>query len=430
MITVKGFLNISERINNKLNETSVIGELSSISRTYSKDVGEYKSQGNDDYILYTFSCTDNTNDHVVLPQASVDSAISILNSIYGYVKTNQAPHDETDLSITVKNLNLNTLETIELGSFIDDGDIVIPEWVEFTLKNTNDTFRIWFCDESFRNQYDLFEIDVVSVLNDPNDFHAPFESVATMVSAVSTKQLVTKAQALRNVHPETVFHFLEFNLVNKNNPSIKISVPWFILIYGLAGDNLEYIKDAIEDYLVSNSDYNRDEWEVIFPDIFRRKEFKFFPMWNNTAIENLTSVSGLYSQIVSLEEVYNYASTKIPEFTPSDIYGNLEIFPHHYKYITSAVIKGNGNDSTNDKLYKLFKDYLPTPNTSLDFGRMTKNTRDWCMVIYSLMKDAEKATRYNTLTPGVSRVIRNNKLYVIASYNDINYLVYAKSNDN
>jgi hypothetical protein len=64
----------------------------------------------------------------------------------------------------------------------------------------------------------------------------------------------------------------------------------------------------------------------------------------------------------------------------------------------------------------------------VDFNRMSKNTQDWAFMIEQMLYAAESMSDFTTIPVGMMKVHRDGILYLTKSYNNVNYLVVAKSN--
>ena len=204
---------------------------------------------------------------------------------------------------------------------------------------------------------------------------------------------------------------------------------WGVLVYGENGDNIDSIKDAIVQYLLANSTKTEEQWKEIFPEIFQRTEFVFYPRWDHIAIRNTTELSSVYSSIYSPSEMLTHVLENSPnEITPTFVANNLFVMPFDYKSITCGVICGATNTIDRDSLLEIVPDYIPVNTSSLDFNRMSEKTREWVIKMVELLKVAETATEYSTIRNPIRRVFRNGKLFVCFVYDNVNFLVSAKKN--
>ena len=130
MLKVKGFVTIAALVTNVKDSVSRLGELSPISRTFSKEIGEYVSNVYQGYTLNTFNSIDSTtNQHTILSQGNVDFCLGVIRSIYGYASTNIRPYNTADFIATVKRSFSGVIGDLVFGEYIEDANIGLPEWV-------------------------------------------------------------------------------------------------------------------------------------------------------------------------------------------------------------------------------------------------------------------------------------------------------------
>jgi hypothetical protein len=127
-------------------------------------------------------------------------------------------------------------------------------------------------------------------------------------------------------------------------------------------------------------------------------------------------------------ECIAFAKNAISYYPDPYIAENTTIFPYAYKALTVVAVNGDTNIDTAKKIDVLFPDYVPIPSTSEDFNRMSINTRNWVLFIEHLIIIAEKATIYTTVPGDLRKQVRDGNLYISGLFNNINYLVAARSN--
>lgn len=198
------------------------------------------------------------------------------------------------------------------------------------------------------------------------------------------------------------------------------------MIYGGYGDNIDDIKDAIADYVLTNSIHIRDHWEHIIPDIFRRTEFTILPRWDLYSIPNMLTQQGLYSQVVNPAEVLEFAKSYVILYSTAHIQSNTYIIPYPYKSIMLTIINGQYNIEGKKDFKELFPDFLPIPSTSLDFGRMTLKTQDLVYKLEEMLMVAETMGNYTLIPRSMRRVRRQGKLYLTRLIDNINYVMVPK----
>ena len=126
-------------------------------------------------------------------------------------------------------------------------------------------------------------------------------------------------------------------------------------------------------------------------------------------------------------ECLTFAKAKWPQYTALYVDNNLTLIPFDYKAVTAVVLNGNTNVDGKKVFREMFPDYIPVPNTSHDFGRMTSTTQDWVLRMIELLVVAETATAHSPIPSHVRRVVRQGVIYICSIYDNINYLVATKS---
>jgi hypothetical protein len=102
--------------------------------------------------------------------------------------------------------------------------------------------------------------------------------------------------------------------------------------------------------------------------------------------------------------------------------------PYDYKALMIVAVNGDTNVPEAARLPELFPDYVPVPSTSQDFNRMTERTRNWVLFLQALLVAAETATLYSSVPQNLRKQQRDGVLYVSSMFENINYLVAARSN--
>lgn len=429
MITLKGFVTISQYINNAPGETSPLGELSTWSMTYTKERGEYSNANIPGYKLHTFKSVDESNLKVSVPDNQVEQILQIVQECINYATTHIRPYNPIDFSNTILGSFFGRISNLTYGEFVDNGSLALPEFITWVSNEyNNNVIKIWLADESFKSQYDEYEINVVPPLTPLDNFFGFYNQAVSDVTARTFTDLTNDIQTLKGDHPETYMRLMGFDYVNQNNPSQRTATTWAVLIYGRAGDHIDIIRDEIVRFILANSSYARPEWSVIFPDIFKRTEFIILPRWDKLSIPNLQVSAALYSSLLDPVECVSFALQAFDFYPPAWIEDNITIMPFDFKALSLLVINGYDNVAENATIAGIFPDYIPVSSTSLDFNRMTVKTREWLLILEQLLITAETATEYNSIPDSVRRIDRNGIMFISAVYENVNYMVAAKQN--
>jgi hypothetical protein len=429
-VIVKGFVTINSFVNNTPGQVSALGELSAWSRTYSKEKGEYQQDDIPGYRLTTFKVVDNvTGVQQVLGTPIAREAIQVVASCIQYATTHIRPYDSIDFKNTLLTNFFQKVTDLHMGDFRDNGSIALPEWLSWTsAENNNAVIKIWLSDPAFQDQYDEYEIVVIPPINTVDNLFNAYNLALTEINSRTSAQMSDKIETVKGVNPETYLRLLDFNFVNRINTTQVNKTTWAVLVYGKVGDNIDSIKDAIVEYVLTNSTHTKSEWEVILPDIFKRTEFVLLPRWDKISIPNLGNLSSLYSSAVSPLEAIAYAKRAINFYSTTFIDSNITIFPYDYKALAIVAVNGNTNIEGSETLFGLFPDYIPVPSTSADFNRMQVKTRNWLIFLEQLLIIAETATQFTSVPLFARKQYRNNLLYISGMYDNVNYLIAAKSN--
>ena len=426
MYIVKGFATHSNFANNKPNVVNSFGELSTHALTYETDKGIYHSKDDDKITLYTFK-TLNNNEYEELSADWLDHISTIVNFIY--TKTLSAKEIWRDELLTELIEKFSDIgNSFYCGEIAKDNNYYCPEWVSWKRNDFESSIRIWFSDKSFLKRYDETTLVVVPALENVDDFFKSKKEVSELLSKQTPSVYAERVEKTRNNKPCTVTRVFEATWHDKRNFSDTLPTVWTVLIYGIKGNNIDSIKDAIIEHILNNSSHDRDEWKEVFPDIFKRTEFIFIPRWDKFAIPNRTTMKGIYSPVVHVNEVLEYAKPYLDKYREQWISQYISVFPHIYRSISMLVC---GNEENRDSLYRItdvYPDYIAENSTSQDFNRMTEETRDWSEKITNMVIVAEHMDLYSDIPDNTNRLIRNGKLFLSQSIDNIQYLVAAKYN--
>lgn len=433
MFVAKGFISHAQYLSNVNGVVAPIGELSTQALTYAREKGYYRSATDNDLSLTTFITKDDTTT-VQLVTQTVDHVVGIAKFIYTRSIAAAEEIFADELLIDLIAQFSATAENFACGEITDNGSIWMPEWISWKAKNltgidVDNNFRIWFSDEAFRLQYDSFEIYPVAPTDTLNDFFKTPAEVQTMIDAVTPSENSIRIQTAKEGHPESVLRSETFDYVSPLNPNYKIPVTFTTLIHGEAGNNIDSVTDAIVEFILANSTHTREEWLVLFPDLFRRTEFILLPLWDQFAIPNRIAMeAGIYSPITNLKRALALIKQYVVDYPEAHINDYTELMGTPYKSLSILTI---GSPDNRDDLFQItdvFPDYLQAFSTSLDFNRMSNKTKNWVTMLASMLIVAETMESFTGIPPGMTKMTRDDVLYVVKRYENINYLIAAKTN--
>lgn len=433
MYAIKGFVSHASFSDNTVGKVATIGEISTKSLTFSREKGQYTTSNAPDLTLTTFlSAVDGVLQPV--PGLLVEHILKICKFVYGKTlnSTQQVYADElfNDLITTFA----GEAENFSGGQIITDGKSYMPEWISWKyVKDStygNNEIRVWFVDDSFQSQYDEFQIVVVPPLVNLDDFFKTGTEVENAVNAVTETLRWQQVQSAKDGYPETIVSSIPYDYNDPYNASHKVPTNWAILMYGNAANNVDAVNRSVEDYILANSTHTRDEWIKIFPDIFKHTEFILVPVWWQYAVAQKETQEGLYSGVLNMTQAIGKLKEVVSTYPANQIEYFGSSMAHVYK---GLAILSVGSIDNRDNLFRItdvFPDYFPVSTTSLDFNRMSQNTRDFMNMLQQMLLISETMTEYSSIpmNAGFSKAIRGGVLYLVKNYKNINYFVAAKKN--
>lgn len=428
---LKGFVVMSSMADNAVGEVSVLGELSSRAYSYAREKGHYKVEDYSAVELVSFKSHSVEEGMVPVPFDVADNTLELTQWIYDQSIAGTIPQVEDEL---IQNLYSqfadSGLSNIRIGEFVSEGQYVMPSWVAWKI-NRNDNMgtasvKVWLADDAFRRQYDEYEIIVVPATTPIDNFFADYNTVNGLVSDFNMPALTLAVEAAAGIYPYTLLRTILFDWITPNNESLTIPTPWSVIIYGIAGNNIDVIKTKLREWILANSTRTREDWIAIFPDIFRSTEFIITPLWSQYSIPNKTLQSGLYSPVIQPAVALELAEVTAHGYPPAHVAAVLSASVFMYKSLGFLSVGGPENRDEIYTFYEKFVDYIAVPTDSADFNRMDPITQGWIMMITEMLLIAEEMTEFSDIPVGMTRMKRGNVLYVVSSYQDVQYLVVAK----
>ena len=431
MFVLKAFATNSTFTNNIPGKNSTIGEISTQSLTYSQNKGYYKSTLSANIDLFTFtSAIDNTP--YQLTQDLVDQTITIIAFIYNASTASGAQIYADVLLNSLFTTFATTANNFACGEIVSNGKYTIPEWVSWTSLDianigTGNEIKIWFNDPSFQAQYDDYQLVVVPPITPIDGFFTSPTNIKSLLAANTPPIVTNLIQNAKNGFPESILTTNEYNFVDPTNPTNLIPTAWNLLIYGAAGNNVDVIQNTLIQYILANTTKTQAQWTAIFPDIFKVTEFIIMPNWDKYSIPNMTLQSGIYSPSIVMSNALALLTSKVTNYPSAHINANADIFSQPYKSLTLMSIGSPDNNNGIFNISTMFPDFIDVSSTSSDFSRMSQSTQDWANLLDRAIISAETLTAYSNVPVGMSKVTRNNILYLVFKFNNIDYLVSAKS---
>jgi hypothetical protein len=429
MDIIKGFALNRNFINNTPGVVADIGELSTVGWTFAKEPRVYSSQTYPTISLVHFpTIGSGVGTSASIPDLQKDHILKVIAKVYE--KSNSATivfAPGAFIEYLLAQMG-SEIADITVGGVVTSGNRSIVEWVQWrnpaaAAGNVN---KVWFSDKAFQGQADEYEITVISPIEPPNLFFGQPAEVKYMLTSLTYSQEVERIQTARGKSSETKLWGNTYNYVNPVNQNDKTPAKFTCLLYGAAADNIDLIKEAIVQYLLKNSNYTRDQWKNILPDLFMRTEFMIFPQWERMAVEHVVgSNNGIYSPVVDLTAIANKLVVEAVEYDEAHIRANGQALTFPYMSVAATAIGHTENREGKKKITDWYPDYFFVNNTNADFNRMSLPTQEWVLMIMEMLKIARDMTTSTTIPQGYSRVKRGTRLFLAKSHKNVQYLVAA-----
>lgn len=429
MYSSKSFCSVDALLSNIPGENSSVGELTTYGQTFTRNLGLYTDHDRAGYTLLNFISSSDIDGPSVMGFELVNQSIAISHLIIqkGQLTNGEVFSDEL-LSELFTWGQTNDASAFSLGPMSSHDGKWFPDWVKWSSGHVVEANEntVWFTIAGFMAQYTDFDIVVVPPLDNLDTFFTSSVNVQSVISQITVPQTMDRIQQFKDGHPETIVRSEIYDYVNPLNNTQHIPVNWPVLIYGPAGNNIDAIKDALVDYILANSSHTRQEWTVIFPDIFKRTEFIIAPHWHKYGIPNMTLQQGIYSPLSRPTEVLEYIKQIAVDYDDTHVDENAVVMGHPYRSLAVSVI---GSSENRDDLFgidQVFEDYINVSTSSTDFNRMDPVTQAWVLMIAEMIVIAETMSEFSTVPQGMMKMRRGDLWYVVKTYQNIQYLVASK----
>lgn len=458
MYNLKGFIRYNDLISNDNGVVSGLGEMSPLALTYTKEKGYYVQPTINGIELVSMS--GKLTEGMVTSRMPAPDEVAELAILVGkwvmdvseqsglFTEINdQYPlyMDALNLEFTTgsnihfdfTNAQMGEMLTMEIAEGVDKR---MPSWLSWSMTYNDgvDDFaavvKVWFADVAFRNEFDEYEIVVVPPIDDVDDFFGNKAAVQALIDQFTIPVMMEKIAEAIDIYPATLVKTFMFNWYDDLDPPNSISTPWTVVIYGMAGNNYDFIIAAIANYILTNSsepEHDQPAWENVFPDIFKVTEFTITPMWNRMAIPNNDPYLGVYQPMVNFSQDMVEIAPTFATYPEEHVALHLMSGVLMYNSIAFYVVgsHNNRNDQEGNPIFDfddIFPDYFAVSTGSNDFGRMSLFTQNWVIFILELLVAAKTMTESSTIPFNTTRIIRNNVMYLAGFYEGIQYLITSK----
>lgn len=451
--SLKGFVSVGAFADNDRYEIAPLGELSLQSATYAKDRALYTttSQGANPTTLKlsVFSCRTTEDDFYAAPASYQSLLLQMIRWCHAQALngtfTNNAENARQSLMAEFD----GNITSAVVGQMIQQDGVWLPASLQFYISPDSlgtwdpgvrpdlerSRIKLWFANEAFAAEYDEFDIEFLAPIDNArlDDFFLLAEQIEEKVKARTMEETMVLVHEIKDNQPETKIRTIPFLYHDPNNETWTMSTNWTFVIYGAAGDNIDSIKEELATWILDNSTHSREEWAVIFPDIFTSTEMIITPMWSNYSVENATLSDGVYSPTINTQQALAAARRTCTGtlYNNQHIDAVLSVVGCPYKSITLLAVGGPENRDGVFRFEEIWPDYMAVFTSSLDYNRMQPETQEWVALLHRMLKVAETMTDFSDLPQDMTRLRRTNAanetyMYVVANYNNVQYLVASR----
>lgn len=426
MYILKGFMVIQALSDNQPGQVATLGELSTWSKTFTRELGHYSRSAHPDVDFKSFLSKDDSAE-IEVPPFIADTVIEIGQWMYEGAASGLFTVNTSNFVSALLGEFSNKIDNVATGQMVTNSKgNNLPEYIQFTHRDYDDNFiKIWFTDDSFRRQYDEYEIEVVPPIENIDDLLGQAIQVKALLDQVDDSERMHRIQVLKDRHPNSITKVEMFDWSNPIQSEITLRTSWGIIIYGPAGDTLDNIRNELIHFILDNSEYERNVWEDYLPDIFKITEFTILPFWDIYSIPNETLHTGLHSPSIQPQFAIDRLVAMTPEYPEEHTKQHIDITVSNYRSLSLAIVGGPDNRDDVFRFYDQFKDYIVIPSSSAEFGRMSPKTQSWVMLLAQMLKICETMDEFSDIPIGMSKLERDGILYLVASYDEIQYLVVS-----
>ena len=438
--TFLSFGSIAELYNNSNLAISPIGELSNKARTYAKDPSAYSADETTTTVLYNFLTSDE-NGESTMSVTFADKQIEVSDWLYDQAKKGNLTDSVGSCLNMLTTQFGGTIEFLEVGEMVTDSTVYMPSMIhgyhletitdengESTLKHE---FFIWYAEEYFRREYPKVSFAIVHPIP-LEDMDSLMEMNYLQVNerlAQETPDIIedrTDVLTDGDKYPYTSRGVKSFEIMDDVNNASSVGY-WRYLTWGNNTDSEDQLYEQIQNEILENSEYDREDWEEKIPDLFNPVEFTVVPSFNDLGIKNLTNATSTYSPVLS-EETRRVAVDYylLPTVGEEHIIKSLETFPMLYKSIKVGFVSKPTNREGFDKITNVIGDYQLIPSTDAAFGDMSPLTRSFIFLIEELLAAAETVTPYSVIPAGIARLERDGKLCVSKRLDSIRLVMITR----
>lgn len=429
MYELKAFAHIGPFVDNARGVVAPVGELSPMSFTYTREKEYFNSAAAAGQTLVVFS---SKRDGVVETTDGVLATKILAVSKWTYDTAAAGGFTSNNESFRSKFITQfgNLYSLYSTGTMVRNGNnVFVPAVIEFRDKaNDNLRYRLWFADEAFAQQFDEYEIKCISPIDDIDVFFQGGAAVDSALKARTPDMTDELRQAAKDGYPETYIRNEPFEWNDPQGILERKPVYWPLIIYGIAGWNIDAIKEALREHILANSTHTKEEWAEIFPEIFTATEFICVPLWGFPSVPNKALTTGLLSSITNVKKGMEQLVrlTRGEGYTEEWMAEHGEMVATTHRCGNMMVIGGPKNRDDVFELYQRYPDYIAVRSTEVDAGRMSPETRRFVIALEEMMIVAEDMKPDSSIPVKFSRMVRDGVLFLVSTVDKFQFLIVSQ----
>ncbi len=438
MYILKGFMSMPSLAADGKNEIAEFGEFSTYCQTFTRDMRNYAISAQPDVELFVLKSIDELESRTN-PSAGFRSILLGFGQwVFNQLIAGSIPPDRNKPAfIQSIQTQFPTMSAISIGAILESTKVAgrnCPDYVQFKMLDGTNQYQVtlWFADESFREQYDEYEIFVVPPVPDINQLINDKVNVVPLIQGQTADLIINRVQEITGDLPHTALYSYKLTWHDPNDFNAVYPTAWTAIIYGAAGYDNEAIKEKIRDYIEEHSDY--EHWNQIYPDLYAETEFSFFPLWADLALQSNAQQVGIYSSLVGNKKSRDVTKTFLPSGysqagVPVDTYLDAHLFNGvaFYRTLSFTSVGNPNNKNAIRDVQQLYPDINFNLDTlSNDFGRMTLESQELSRKFNAALNVAREFKPSDVLAVGYTRMVRRGMHFIAFNYLDYNYIILTK----
>ena len=368
-------------------QVNTIGDIQNKGLTYSRDLNSYISNSG---ILYIFDVGTLTNEQqAVVKTVNKNLALLLDNTVNYNTSSGSLLTDlEAVLGTGITSLTLGA----SIISSVDE--VVYPSSMTFTFTNMSYSwnYKIWLSNSNFLAEYPLGEFNLITPVTNLLTLYNNYNAAKADVDNSGVTDLINMVNTQMSGIALTGIASFSLKVFNINDTTEFFDLP-IIVPYTAALACTQYnFFNSFKNQLLSLGTMTIDDWVKVIPELIPLDEYYIKPNWKNTALADMTVVSG-FSQIcsptISALDPVSFHTKYFPDYDLSYISAKLNYTVAMYKSIGLLILPNSDNVDSGVAWGIQFQDYFLVPSTDQNALQMSANTQAVVAMLDQLIRYAE-----------------------------------------